>query len=149
MMNESFEVIVDLLHGKTVNRKTDWFNLTEAQLQLLPYTRPDDGACRRRGPFSVGSLCQAKFGVGMLSIGGTSPMAMEAHTEIGASTRTPHAPTVIVPDRKNCGRRPVPYCRDARQARKNCNSGCRPLPITPRCRHLPDHSAGCARSDRC
>jgi limonene 1,2-monooxygenase len=40
MMNESFDVIVRLLHGETVDCQTDWFNLTEAQLQLRPYTRP-------------------------------------------------------------------------------------------------------------
>src|ERR1700737_4877099 len=40
MMNEALEVIIPLLRGETVNRKTDWFNLTEAQLQLRCYTRP-------------------------------------------------------------------------------------------------------------
>ena len=40
MMDESFEVIVRLLNGERVNKKTDWFNLTDAQLQLRPYTRP-------------------------------------------------------------------------------------------------------------
>ena len=36
MMYDSFDVIVPLLRGETVNRKTDWFNLTDAQLQLRP-----------------------------------------------------------------------------------------------------------------
>ena len=40
MMNESLEVIIPLLRGEMVNRKTDWFNLTQAQLQLRPYTQP-------------------------------------------------------------------------------------------------------------
>src|SRR5690349_22863572 len=40
MMYDSFDVIVRLLNGETVNRKTDWFNLVDAQLQLRPYTRP-------------------------------------------------------------------------------------------------------------
>src|SRR3954454_16640464 len=31
MMNEAIDVIVKLLRGETVNRKTDWFNLTDAQ----------------------------------------------------------------------------------------------------------------------
>jgi len=34
MMNEALEVIIPLLRGEIVNRKTDWFNLTDAQLQL-------------------------------------------------------------------------------------------------------------------
>src|ERR1700734_1675828 len=40
MMEESFDVIVRLMNGETVSKKTDWFNITDAQLQLRPYTRP-------------------------------------------------------------------------------------------------------------
>src|ERR1700688_935638 len=40
MMYESFDVIVRLLNGEIVSRRTDWFNITDAQLQLRPYTRP-------------------------------------------------------------------------------------------------------------
>ena len=84
MMNESFDVIVRLLNGETVNHKTDWFNLTEAQLQLRPYTRPTMELAVAAARSPSGSLLSGKYGVGMLSIGGTSPMAMEAHTrELG------------------------------------------------------------------
>src|SRR5204862_447131 len=31
MMEESFDVVVRLMRGELVNRKTDWFNLTDAQ----------------------------------------------------------------------------------------------------------------------
>src|ERR1700759_3436815 len=40
MMNEALDVIVPLLRGEMVTRKTDWFNLAEAQLQLRCYTQP-------------------------------------------------------------------------------------------------------------
>src|SRR6185437_7447310 len=40
MMYDSFDVIVPLLRGEIVSRKTDWFNLTDAQLQLRPYSQP-------------------------------------------------------------------------------------------------------------
>ena len=40
MMNESIDVIIELLRGDSVTRKTDWFDLQEARLQLPPYTRP-------------------------------------------------------------------------------------------------------------
>src|SRR6058998_2692383 len=40
MMEESFDVVVRLMRGETVTKKTDWFNITDAQLQLRPYTRP-------------------------------------------------------------------------------------------------------------
>ncbi|MBN8896768.1 MAG: LLM class flavin-dependent oxidoreductase, partial [Rhodospirillales bacterium] len=40
MMNESLDVIVELMKGETISRKSDWFTLDEARLQLPPYTRP-------------------------------------------------------------------------------------------------------------
>src|ERR1700674_5057125 len=40
MMNESLDVIIELLRGDTITRKTDWFDLHEASLHLPPYTRP-------------------------------------------------------------------------------------------------------------
>jgi limonene 1,2-monooxygenase len=79
-MNESFEVIVRLLNGEVVNHKTDWFNLTEAQLQLRPYTRPTMELAVAAARSPSGSLLAGKYGIGMLSIGGTSPAAMERHT---------------------------------------------------------------------
>ena len=39
-MNESLDVIVELLDGKSVTRKSDWFDLQDARLQLPCYTRP-------------------------------------------------------------------------------------------------------------
>src|ERR1700751_5986669 len=39
-MVESIEVILELFQGKTVTKKTDWFNLTNARMQLLPFTKP-------------------------------------------------------------------------------------------------------------
>jgi limonene 1,2-monooxygenase len=80
MMDESFEVIVRLLKGEIVNRKTDWFDLTDAQLQLRPYTRPTMELAVAAARSPSGSVLAGKYGVGMLSIGGTSPMAMERHT---------------------------------------------------------------------
>ena len=80
MMNEAFDVIVRLLHGEIVNHKTDWFNLTDAQLQLRPYTHPimELAVAAARSP--SGSLLAGRYGIGMLSIGGTAPAQMERHT---------------------------------------------------------------------
>jgi limonene 1,2-monooxygenase len=80
MMDESFEVIVRLLNGEIVNKKTDWFNLTDAQLQLRPYTQPHMELAVAAARSPSGGVLAGKHGVGMLSIGGTSPMAMERHT---------------------------------------------------------------------
>ena len=40
MMTEALDVIVPLLDGETVSRRTGWFELREARLQLAPFTRP-------------------------------------------------------------------------------------------------------------
>src|ERR1700751_1224291 len=80
MMNEAFDVIVRLLHGEIVDHKTDWFNLTDAQLQLRPYTRPTMELAVAAARSPPGGVLAGQPGVGRLSVGGTSPMAMERHT---------------------------------------------------------------------
>src|ERR1043165_4540522 len=39
-LDESLDVIVELMQGRMVTRKTDWFDLREARLQLPGYTQP-------------------------------------------------------------------------------------------------------------
>jgi limonene 1,2-monooxygenase len=80
MMEESFDVVIRLLRGEIVNRKTDWFNITDAQLQLRPYTRPTMELAVAAARSPSGSVLAGKHGVGMLSIGGTAPAQMERHT---------------------------------------------------------------------
>jgi limonene 1,2-monooxygenase len=80
MMDESFDVIVRLLRGEVVNKQTAWFHLTEAQLQLRPYTQPHMELAVAAARSPSGGVLAGTYGVGMLSIGGTSPLAMERHT---------------------------------------------------------------------
>ncbi len=79
MMNESLDVIVRLLRGESVTQRTDWFDLHEARLQLPCYTRPtlELAVAASRSP--AGALASGRHGIGMLSIGGTSPDAMVHH----------------------------------------------------------------------
>jgi limonene 1,2-monooxygenase len=79
MMNESLDVLVELFRGDTITRKTDWFDLHEARLQLPPYTRPrmEMAVAASRSP--AGALAAGRHGLGMLSIGGTSDDAMVHH----------------------------------------------------------------------
>ena len=80
-MNEALDVIVELLDGKSVTRKSDWFDLQDARLQLPCYTRPrmELAVAAARSP--AGSLAAGRHAIGMLSIGGTSPDAMAKHTQ--------------------------------------------------------------------
>lgn len=124
MMNEALEVIIPLLRGETVNRKTDWFNLTEAQLQLRSYTRPTMELAVAAARSPAGSLAAGKYGIGMLSIGGTSPAAMERHTENwGLYEQTARA-NGHVPDRRNWRVVGMFHIAETREeARKNVQFG--------------------------
>src|ERR1700723_1017381 len=80
-MNEALDVIVELLDGKGVTRKTDWFDLQDARLQLPCYTRPrmELAVAASRSP--AGALASGRHGIGMLSIGGTRPQGRGKDTE--------------------------------------------------------------------
>ena len=67
-----------------MTQKTDWFDLIDARLQLPCYTPPlmEMAVAAARSP--AGALAAGRHGLGMLSIGGTSPEAMEKHTLTGA-----------------------------------------------------------------
>jgi limonene 1,2-monooxygenase len=62
-----------------VTMKTDWFELRDARLQIPPFRKPRTEmavACARS---PSGALAAGRHGIGMLSIGGTSDEALEAH----------------------------------------------------------------------
>src|ERR1700738_2071179 len=128
MMNEALEVIIPLLRGETVNRKTEWFNLTEAQLQLRCYTRPTMELAVAAARSPAGSLAAGKYGIGMLSIGGTSPMAMEAHTRNWGLYEETARANGHVPDRKNWRLVGMFHIAESReQARQNVRFGVQPF----------------------
>ena len=79
MMNESLDVIMDLFAGKSVTRKSDWFDLSDAALQLPCYSRPrmEMAVAAARSP--AGALAAGRHGIGMLSLGGTSDDALAHH----------------------------------------------------------------------
>ncbi|HVH74448.1 MAG TPA: LLM class flavin-dependent oxidoreductase [Stellaceae bacterium] len=79
MMNEALDVIVPLLNGEEVTKTTDWFTLERAQLQLRSYTRPHMELAVAAARSPAGSLAAGKYGIGILSIGGTTPAAIERH----------------------------------------------------------------------
>ena len=150
MMNEALEVIIPLLRGEMVSRKTDWFNLTDAQLQLRPYTHPTMELAVAAARSPSGSLLAGKYGIGMLSIGGTSPAAMETpHRQLGALRGDCARQRAYAEPQRLARRRLFPYRRDARagaQKRPVRGSGLRQL--FPRHRHVSDHPGRCRRSDR-
>ena len=78
-LEESLAVIMELMQGRMVTKQTDWFELREARLQLKSYSQPmmEMAVASSRSP--VGALAAGRYGIGMLSIGGTSDEALKAH----------------------------------------------------------------------
>jgi len=78
-LDEALDVIVTLMQGGVVTKKTDWFDLNEAGLQFKSYSLPmmEMAVASNRSP--TGALAAGKHGIGMLSIGGTSDDALKAH----------------------------------------------------------------------
>ncbi len=124
MMNEALDVIVELLRGDTITRKTDWFDLQDARLQLPCYTQPrmEMAVAASRSP--AGALAAGRHGIGMLSIGGTSDDAMKHH----AKNWDLYAETAIrnghKPDRKNWRLVTLMHVAETREkARENVKHG--------------------------
>jgi limonene 1,2-monooxygenase len=73
MMNEALEVIIPLLEGEVVTRRSDWFDLREARLQLLPFTRPRVEVAVAASISPAGPRAAGRFGISMLSMAASSP----------------------------------------------------------------------------
>lgn len=70
-MDEAIDVLVPLLRGEQVTKKTDWFELNEARLQMTPYSRPSVEMCAASQVSPTGASAAGRHGMGLLSIGAT------------------------------------------------------------------------------
>jgi len=77
MMNESLEVILALLRGETVTKKTDWFDLRDARLQLPPYSDPMLEVAVAGAISPTGARAAGTHGVGLLSLAASLPGAFD------------------------------------------------------------------------
>jgi limonene 1,2-monooxygenase len=100
-LDEALEVIVELMRGGIVTKKTDWFDLHKARLQLRSYTLPmmEMAVAANRSP--VGALAAGRHGIGMLSIGGTSDDALKAHANNWRLYEESARAAGNTPDRRN------------------------------------------------
>ena len=124
MMNESLDVIIQLLAGKTVTEQTDWYNLNSARLQLPCYTQPrmEMAVAASRSP--AGALAAGRHGLGLISIGGTSPEAMQHHAGNWQLYEETARANGHVPDRKNWRLVTLMHIAETReQARANVRHG--------------------------
>ena len=100
-LDESLDVIMELMQGRTVTKKTDWFDLREARLQLKSYSQPmmEMAVASNRSP--TGALAAGKHGIGMLSIGGTSDESLQAHASNWGVYEESCKAAGKTPDRRN------------------------------------------------
>ncbi|MFT5391191.1 MAG: limonene 1,2-monooxygenase [Gammaproteobacteria bacterium] len=124
MMSESLDVIVKLMNGETVTMKSDWFEVKDAHLQIGPFSQPRTEmavACARS---PSGALAAGKHGLGMLSIGGTSPDALKHHATNWRMCEETAAENGQTVSRKNWRVVTMMHIAETReQARKNVKYG--------------------------
>ncbi len=123
-MEQSLEVILDLLAGKRVTQKTDWFSLEEAKLQLLPYQAPRFEVACTATLSPSGARLAGKHGLSMLSLIATQSEAtamLREHWRVAEEQAAVHGQTV---DRRNwrlVG--PMHVAESEKQARKDVAVG--------------------------
>lgn len=77
-MEESLDAILELLETPgPVDRKTEWFSLEDARVQLGPYSYPGVPITVAAAMSPSGPKLAGKYGLGLLSIGGTSDKSFE------------------------------------------------------------------------
>ena len=94
-MQEALDAIIPLFKGETVTMKTDWFELNDAYLQLLPCSDFDMACVSVISP--SGPITAGKYGMGMLSLAATDPVGVEMlldHWDITQAEAKKHGNTV-------------------------------------------------------
>ncbi|MFZ2175449.1 MAG: LLM class flavin-dependent oxidoreductase, partial [Rhodococcus sp. (in: high G+C Gram-positive bacteria)] len=123
MMLESADVIVRLIRGETVSKKTSWFELRDARLQVLPYDGELEtvvaSVASPSGPRTAGQL-----GLGMLNLASTGAGAFEALRDHWSIVETEAAKSGASVSRKNWRLAAIMHIAETEeQARKECAYG--------------------------
>jgi limonene 1,2-monooxygenase len=124
MMTESLDVIVRLLRGEVVTKKTSWFELRDAKLQLAPYTRPHLEMTVAASVSPSGPRTAGRLGIGMLSPAATSSGGFNAlayHWGLVEETAHEHGTQVSRASWRVAG--PVHIAESREQARKDVRFG--------------------------
>jgi limonene 1,2-monooxygenase len=71
-MAEALDVILRLFRGEVVTEKTEWYDLRNARVHLLPYTKPHPEVCVASTITPSGGRLAGKYGLGMLCVAATT-----------------------------------------------------------------------------
>jgi limonene 1,2-monooxygenase len=124
MMTESLEVIVPLLRGEVITRRTSWFELRDAKLQLAPYSRPHLEMTVAASVSPSGPRTAGRWGIGMLSPAATSQggfSALAHHWGLVEESAREHGTTVSRDGWRVAG--PVHIAETKEQAREDVKFG--------------------------
>jgi limonene 1,2-monooxygenase len=77
-LDQSLGVIVRLFHGEVISERTDWYELRDARLQLLPFHTPHMEIAIPAVGTPAGPRIAGKYGAGLLSIAATIGKGFDA-----------------------------------------------------------------------
>jgi limonene 1,2-monooxygenase len=125
MMEEALEAILALWRDEgPVDRKTDWFTLRGARLQLRPYTRPHMEVAVAANFSPSGPRLAGKFGTGLLSIAATQKEAFAAlarHWRVAQETAAEHGTAIRREAWRMVG--PMHLAESMEEARRDAEAG--------------------------
>jgi limonene 1,2-monooxygenase len=77
-MVQGIDLILRLMAGETVTERTDWYNVVDARLHLLPFTQPRPEICVASSVTPSGGRVAGTYGLGMLCVAATNPTGFDA-----------------------------------------------------------------------
>lgn len=77
-MVEALEVILRLFRGECITAKTDWFELVNARLHLMPYTKPHPEVSVASAVTPSGGMTAGRLDLSMLCVAATDPSGFDA-----------------------------------------------------------------------
>ena len=76
-MADAIDVITRLLAGEIITRKTDWYEMREARLQLRPYSRPRPHLAITSSVTPYGGKLAGRHDLGLLCVAAGSPLGYD------------------------------------------------------------------------
>jgi limonene 1,2-monooxygenase len=125
-MAESLDVILRLFDGETVTETTEWYDLRNARLHLLPYTKPHPEVCVASTITPSGGRLAGKYGLGMLCVAATTAAGYDVlgtNWQIASAIAAERGATMDRSRLRLVG--PVHLAPTREQARKNVEYGLR------------------------
>lgn len=100
-LDQSLGIIIRLFHGEVITERTDWYDLRDARLQVLPFCRPHMDIAIPAVGTPAGPRIAGKYGAGLLSIAATVGKGFDALPDTWNNYAKASTEAGRVADRKN------------------------------------------------